>query len=461
MNDGMVADDAPLSLSGVAERLASGRLRSVAFTEALLERIGSVDPLLHSVLHLDADAALNAAHAADRARSEGRLLGPLHGVPLGVKDIFDVEGQPTTANSRTLVGNIAVSDAVSIRRLREAGAFPLAKLTTHEFAIGGPSFDLPWPPARNPWDRDRFTGGSSSGSAAGIAAALFPGATGSDTGGSIRVPAALTGVAGIKPSYGLVSRQGVVPLAFSLDTVGPMAWTVEDCALLLAAMVEPGCADPRGALDTPIEGMRIGFARHIHDEEVEVEPEMRACLDDVAARLRRLGAVVEEVRLPSLAACSAVVRVILTAEAFAIHEAGLATRPQDYGEMFRLRVLGGALLSAADYLAAQRERTRFAALIEATLAPYGAVLTAIAPGVAPTMERQRQDRNFSRPFLASVMNVSGGPGLTLCAGFSAAGLPLGVQLIGASGRDAAVLGIGHQLERDLRLRGRRPTLQPG
>ena len=214
-----------MTVAEVARAIATRNLSPVELMEALLERIARLDPKLNAFIRLDADVAIHAARAAEAEIASGRQRGPLHGVPVGIKDIIDVAGLPTTCHSKLLIDNIASTDAVCVSRLRGAGAIVLGKLSTHEFAIGGPSFDLPWPPARNPWNTDHHPGGSSSGSGSGLAAGLFPMALGSDTGGSVRNPASACGIVGLKPTYGLVSRRGVFPLSFTLDHVGPMTRT--------------------------------------------------------------------------------------------------------------------------------------------------------------------------------------------------------------------------------------------
>jgi len=212
-----------LTAADAAAAIAARKLSPVELTTALLERIAKLDPRLHVFIRLDAEAAMAAARAAEAEIMAGRPRGPLHGVPLGIKDIIDVAGLPTTCHSKILIDHVPAADAVCVAKLRGAGAIVLGKLSTHEFAIGGPSFDLPWPPARNPWNPDHHPGGSSSGSGAGVAGGLFPLALGSDTGGSVRNPASACGIVGLKPTYGLVSRRGVFPLSFTLDHVGPKA----------------------------------------------------------------------------------------------------------------------------------------------------------------------------------------------------------------------------------------------
>src|SRR5258707_10101318 len=263
---------APLTAAAASRGLASGRLSAAALVEDSLARIAAHDQRLNSFVLVLADEARRAARAADRARKAGRARGPLHGVPFGLKDLYETAGIRTTAHSRLLLDHVPKRDSTVARKLAEAGAILIGKLATHEFATGGPAYDLPFPPARNPWNVAHFTGGSSSGSAAAVAAGFVALAMGSDTSGSIRGPAGYCGIAGFKPTYGVVSRSGVIPLAHPLDHCGPMAWTVEDCALMLDAIAGPDPADlasadraPRSVvrgLKSGIPGMRIGGVRH-------------------------------------------------------------------------------------------------------------------------------------------------------------------------------------------------------
>src|SRR5262252_371952 len=299
-----------MTATEAARAIADRKLSPVELMNALLERIGRLDPKLNAFIRLDGDAAMAAARAAEAEAVSGRQRGPLHGVPVGIKDIIDVAGLPTTCHSKILIDNIAASDAVCVARLRGAGAIVLGKLSTHEFAIGGPSFDLPWPPARNPWNPEHHPGGSSSGSGAGVCGGLFPLALGSDTGGSVRNPASACGIVGLKPTYGLVSRRGVFPLSFTLDHVGPLSRTVADAALMLDVIaghdpLDPGSAAVRAGqygsrLQRGVRGMRIGFVRHFHETDLPAHPEVAAALETVVGTLQGLGADIREVRLPSL-----------------------------------------------------------------------------------------------------------------------------------------------------------------
>jgi len=263
-----------LTIAEAGKQIASKKLSPVELTQTCLDRVKRVDATLHSFLLLTEERALADARAAETRMQAGTLKGPLDGIPIGHKDIYNTAGIRTTGHSRLLEHNVPAEDSVVVHKWREAGTVLMGKLATHEFAIGGPSFDLPWPPARNPWNPDHFTAGSSSGTGAAVAAGLVLGGTGSDTGGSIRGPSAFCGLAGIKPTYGLCSRRGVLPLSFTLDHTGPMAWTVEDCALLLQGMAGYDPDDPASA-DRPVadftaelgkgaKGLRVGVIRHFH-----------------------------------------------------------------------------------------------------------------------------------------------------------------------------------------------------
>src|SRR4051795_12792137 len=362
----MVSDLHWLSAAEAARAIAARELSPVELMRALLDRIERLDPKLNVFIRLDGDAAMEAARAAEAEIAAGPKRGPLHGGPGGSKDIIDVAGLPTTCHSKILIDNVATADAVCVAKLRGAGAIVLGKLSTHEFAIGGPSFDLPWPPARNPWNPDHHPGGSSSGSGSGVAAGLFPMALGTDTGGSVRNPARCCGIVGLKPTYGLVSRRGVFPLSFTLDHIGPMTRTVADNALMLQAIAGHDALDPgsiaardglyASALERGVRGLRVGFVRHFHQTDMPADAEVAAALENVSRTLQGLGAEIRDVRLPTLTEFGAVNRVILQSEAWAIHGPWLRERPGDYGRLARRRLLAGAFLSAGDYVQASRRR---------------------------------------------------------------------------------------------------------
>ena len=466
-----------LTIAEAGRLLARKKISPVELVRMLLARVTDLNPVLHAFLTVTETEALTGARAAERAIKADKA-GPLTGIPLAYKDIFETAGIRTTAHSRILADNIPTTTAESIRRLTAAGAPMLGKLATHEFAIGGPAFDLPWPPACNPWDTGRFTGGSSSGSGAAVAAGLCLGALGSDTGGSIRLPAAYCGIAGLKPTPGLVSRRGVIPLAPSLDTVGPMAWTAEDCAILLDAIAGNDPADPASvarpvtsyarAITASVKGMRVGVLRGFFEHDVPASPEMAKMMANAIAVLKELGCKIEDAVLPPVQEYNAVGRMIISAEAYAEHEANLKTRLDEYSRVFRVRVLAGGLLRAADYLAAQRRRTELIAVTAEAFAKFDVLITPATAGAAPMLGDQRPDEGFMQPFITTVANVAALPSMVVCGGFTqqrkggegkhGGGLPLGLEIIGPAWGDATVLRLGHHFERASGTRSVRPEL---
>jgi aspartyl-tRNA(Asn)/glutamyl-tRNA(Gln) amidotransferase subunit A len=457
-----------LTIAAAARLVECRELSPVELVESRLDRIARLDGRLHSFIRVTADAARADAHAAEAEIAAGRYKGPLHGIPIGLKDIYETEGVATTGHSKIMQDHVPAADAFSVKQLREAGAIVLGKLATHEFALGGPSFDLPWPPARNPWDTDRFTGGSSSGTGAAVAACLVLGGTGSDTGGSIRGPAAFCGLAGIKPTYGLVSRAGILPLAFSLDHAGPLAWTAEDCAILLQAMAGHDPADPasaarpipdyRAALAGEVKGVRVGLVRHFYERDNPAGPATRTAVEAAAQQLEALGCAVREVTLSPLADWSACGMTIMLAEAYAIHEAELRRRFTDYGEIFRGRMVLGGLISAADYVQALRRRRELIDELDRAMANLDVLATASAIGEAPPLDQVGKFATFERPSLTIPFNLTGCPAISVCCGFTEGGLPLSFQIVGKRFDDATVLRLAHAYEEATPWRQRRPTL---
>jgi aspartyl-tRNA(Asn)/glutamyl-tRNA(Gln) amidotransferase subunit A len=432
-----------LAFLGVAEAaglIRTKKLSPVEYVSALLARIERHDGKLNAFIALTPEQALTAARAAEAEIVAGRWRGPFHGMPYALKDIIDVKGLATTAHSKILLGNIARQHAVVTERLEAAGEVLIGKLSTHEFAIGGPSCDLPWPPARNPWNRDHFCGGSSSGSGAGLAAGFFPAALGTDTGGSIRNPASMCGITGMKPTYGRVSRCGVLPLAFSLDHIGPMTRSVRDNALMLQVIAGHDPGDPGSAnepvadylamLDQGVKGLRIGVIRHFYTRDVAGDPEQVEALDAAVKLLAEAGAETTEITLPALQDFSACGQIILAAEAYAVHEQWLKERPQDYGARARERLLAGATLRAVDYLQAVRWRLQLRDRVAAAFADIDVAITASSMDPACRIDDDEAlATNYWRqariPF-----NVTGQPGLVIPAGFAKNGLPLSLQFVG-------------------------------
>jgi aspartyl-tRNA(Asn)/glutamyl-tRNA(Gln) amidotransferase subunit A len=447
--------DAPMTIAEAATLIERRRLSPVELTRACLDRIAARDGVLNSFLLLRAEPALAEAAAAEAAIARGTYLGPLHGIPIAHKDIFATAGIRTTAHSKILIDHVPSEDATTVRRLKEAGTVLLGKLATHEFAIGGPSFDLPWPPPRNPWNPEHFTGGSSSGTAVAVAAGFVLGGTGSDTGGSIRLPAAYCGVTGLKPTYGLVSRAGIIPLAYSMDHAGPLAWTAEDCAILLQAIAGHDPADPasvdrkvpdyRAALREDLRGIRVGVARQFFERDDFAGAEVRAAIETALGVLRQLGAEVREVTLSPPADYGACGWLILFAEAWAVHERTMQERFADYGRILRSRVVLGALLSSADYIQATRLRRSLIREMDAAMAEVDVLVTAVTPGPAPRLDEAGAFVSFERP-MTIPFNLTGQPALAARCGISAAGLPLALQIVGKPFGEATLLAVAHAYE---------------
>lgn len=457
-----------LSATETAKAFASRTLSPVELMTALLARIEALDPKLNAFIRLDAEAAMRSARDAEAEIGAGRRRGPLHGIPVGIKDIIDVAGLPTTCHSKILVDNIARADATVIGKLRQAGAIIVGKLSTHEFAIGGPSHDLPSPPARNPWNRDHHPGGSSSGSGSGVAAGLFPLALGTDTGGSVRNPASACGIVGLKPTYGLVSRRGVFPLSFTLDHVGPLTRTVADNALLLDAIAGHDPADPGSAatqarnfgrlLGRDIRGLRIGFVRHFHECDLPAHPEVAAALEEVERTLRAAGAEVRPVVLPALTEFAAVNRVILCSEAWSIHAPWLRERPGDYGKLARQRLLPGAFITAGAYVGAQRRRTELIAAVEDVLRDVDVLMCASSMDPASRIEDEAEtSRTYPRQ-ARTPFNVTGHPAVAMMAGLAGNGLPVSVQFVGRYFEDANVLRVAAAYEQAAGWYQKRPPI---
>jgi aspartyl-tRNA(Asn)/glutamyl-tRNA(Gln) amidotransferase subunit A len=456
------------TIAEAAALIAAKKLSPVELTAHCLAMADRLDPILHPFICRTNQRAIADARAAEARQMAGTLKGPLDGIPIAHKDIYNTAGIATTAHSKLLIDHIPEQDATSVRTLAEAGTVLLGKLATHEFAMGGPSFDLPWPPPVNPWNTAHFTGGSSSGTGAAVAAGIVLGGTGSDTGGSIRNPAALCGIAGIKPTYGLIPRTGIQPLSFSLDHAGPLAWTVEDCAILLQAMAGHDAADPASAdgaipdycagLKEGVKGLRIGLVRHFHESELPVSVATQAGIDAAVKTFLDLGAELVDVTLPALLDYQACGLIILTAEAFAVHEPWLRTRFNDYGELLRNRLALGAMLGSADYVQALRRRGELCAQTKAAVADVDILLTAAQPGEAAEITKVPPWALFEKPNFSLPFNVTGYPAMSVCSGFGVNGLPVAIQLIAKPFQEATLLRAAHSYEAATPWRERRPDV---
>ena len=457
-----------LTLAETAALIRTKKLSPVELTDALLKRIDTFQPQLSAFITITSDLARTQAKAAEQDIAAGNYRGPLHGIPFALKDIYNTQGTLTSGGSKVASNNVPTSNATTTQKLLDAGAILLGKLQTHEFAHGGPSFDLPWPPARNPWNLAHFTGGSSSGSGAALAAGLTPAALGSDTGGSIRGPASHCGITGIMPTYGLVSRAGVIPNSFTFDHCGPMARSAEDCAILLqviagydskdAGSTEQEIPDYRAALKTfSAKGLKVGVLRHYWEEDLPAHEDHRAAMEETIKTLRQMGATLEDCRARPMLDGLDVKVIIAESEMFAIQHKDLIARPGDFGRDFLGRALPACLFQASDYVQALREHRRYIADMQPLLEKYDILLT-VGFGPAPRFEDYRVTNFWRKSNAFTPSNAARTPALVLCGGFSKSGLPLGLQLITRPYNDALLLSVGHAYQQVTDWHTRRPPL---
>ena len=460
----MTSDPATLTLTELAAAIRARKISSVEATTACLDRIGKWQPVTNAFVRVEESEALASASALDAALARGDVKGPLHGVPLAHKDMYYSKGKVAGCGSKLREGWIAPATATAVERLEAAGSFRIGALHMAEFAYGPTGHNPYLGHARNPWHPERVTGGSSSGSGAAVAARLLPAALGSDTGGSIRLPAHFCGVSGFKPTYGRVSRANAMPLSFTLDTVGPLARTAVDCALIMETIAGPDPLDPT-TISAPAwnsalasrapEGLTIGLPSSFYVDDLE--PEIAAALDAAMEVFTKLGHKIVKVDLPDQTLVAAAAMLVLAVEATACHAAMLRERPQDYGVQVKARLENGLAYSAVEYLEALRWRgPALAAHLEAIgkadviLAPAS---RAVAPGIAETDVGGGPHAEativgitrFMRP-----INYLGLPVMSVPAGHSAEGLPIGLQLIGRPFGDELVtaLGVAFQVETD-------------
>jgi aspartyl-tRNA(Asn)/glutamyl-tRNA(Gln) amidotransferase subunit A len=461
-----------LPLAEAAEQLRQRAVSPVDLLEAVLARTAAVEPRLRAYVTPTFDEARAAARAAEQEIASGRYRGPLHGIPIALKDNYWTRGVVTAAGSKLLADFVPPEDGTVVAKLRAAGAVLTGKTNMHELAIGGSTDNPHYGPTHNPWQLDCIPGGSSGGSAAAVAGGLCYAATGTDTAGSIREPAAYCGLAGLKPTYGRVSIHGIVPLSWSLDHAGPLARTVEDVALVLSAIAghdprdlcsaDVPVADYTAALGDGLRGLRLGVPRpYFYDQ---LDPEVAAAVETAIGVLRDLEAAVEEVSFPRAAWALALFPLISRPEAASFQEEFLRTRLDDYGDV-RAQVELGTMVLATDYLRAQRLRTAMRQELEALLARVDALVTPTTRSVA---------HPIGRPFTAVAgqpvtpftlwigltlpFDLTGSPALSVPCGFSAAGLPIGLQLVGRAWNEATVLRLGAAYERATPWHQRRPLL---
>lgn len=469
----MSTEPALMSLTAVASAIAEKRLSSREATQSCLDRIAKWQPHLNAFMAIEPDEALRVADAADAALANGRRRGPLHGVPLAHKDMYYEEGRVVTCGSRIRRDFIATTTSTAVQRLKDAGTIRLGSLQMAEFAYGPTGHNAHFGPVHNPFAPDHITGGSSSGSGSAVAARLTFAALGSDTGGSIRMPAHFCGVTGLKTTVGRVSRAGAMPLSQSLDTVGPLARSAEDCAVLLGLMAGADPADPTAvaglvpdyaaATAEPIKGLTIGVPGAFYVDDLDAE--VASVLDATIATLKREGAKVVQVDLPDQRQLSGAAQLVLAVEAAAFHKRWMIERPQDYGAQVLMRLQNGLAISGVTYLETLRWRGPALAAHNAATAGVDAVIAPVSPVPAPTIAEsdvgggpgaeaviQRLTR-FTRP-----INYLGLPSLAIPSGFTRKGLPVGLQLIGRSFDEAKLLRIGAAFQRATDFHEKAPQL---
>jgi aspartyl-tRNA(Asn)/glutamyl-tRNA(Gln) amidotransferase subunit A len=450
-----------LDIAQLSRALREKEVSPVEVTEAYLDRIERLNPTLNAYITVTADQARAQAREAEAEIQRGNCRGPLHGVPLGIKDLLDVAGAATTMGSKILRSNVPSADATAVARLRDAGAIILGKQNLHEFAFGITSENPHYGAVHNPWDTQRVPGGSSGGTSTAVAAGLCAAGLGSDTGASIRVPASFCGVVGLKPTYGRVSRAGALPLAWSLDHVGPLARSVADCALLLQAIAgfdprDPGSAsdavpDFSSDLERGLGGVRVGIPREYFFENVE--PEVERLVRAAIQTLADLGASVQTVSLPHVSHAQVAGNVIMSSEAASWHAPWLRERPDDYGEDVLARIRGGGLVRAVEYLASQQMRSLiqqdFAQAFEQVDVVVGPTAPLVAPPIGRTFEAggplnvpPRSIANRS----TVPCNLTGMPAISVPCGFSQDGLPVGLQIMAAAFAEPLLLGVASAYE---------------
>jgi aspartyl-tRNA(Asn)/glutamyl-tRNA(Gln) amidotransferase subunit A len=456
-----------LSVADVAELIAARELSPVELTKALLRRIEALEGEVNAFITVDGDAAMAAARNATDEITKSGAKGPLHGVPIALKDLFGVAGVRMTAGSKILADNVAPEDAETTARLRAVGAIIIGKLNLHEFAYGATGVNPHYGPARNPWDIGRITGGSSSGSGASVAAGECPAALGTDTGGSIRIPASLCGIVGLKPTYGRVSKRGVLPLSWSLDHVGPMTRTVEDAAIVLQAIagLDPSDAstadepvpDYAQSLTSGVSGLRIGMPKQFFLENVD--PEVENAVRSALSSLEGLGAVPTEVDAPLISEIPGGVTAIMLPEALAYHQKWMSERPDDYGDDVRYRLELGATFLAVHYVQAQRLRELAVnAWREQVFSKVDLIATPTTAISARPIEEGDLQVTFNLIRFTNPLNFLGVPAISVPCGFTKEGLPVGLQLAGRWWDEATVLRAAYSYEQATDWHKRRPPL---
>ncbi len=458
-----------LDIASASDLIRTRELSPVELTDALIRRIDRIEGRLKVFVTPLFDEAMDQARAAENSIKKGDDLGPLHGIPVAIKDLYDTAGVKTTSCSAVRSTYVPDEDCTVVRKLREAGAIVLGKVTTHEFAFG---FDAP--PTRNPWNTDHTPSGSSGGSGSALAAGMCLGATGSDTGGSIRAPAAVNGVAGIKPTYGRVSKQGVAVLSWSLDHTGPLARTVKDLALLLNVMAGPDPLDPTTVGDEPvpdyvaalsgdIRGLRVGVPTNFFFDDVQtsVGDAVKAAIET----LEGLGAIPVEVRIPNLEHMRETFFSIVIPEASAYHQADFRDHAAKYGDDVRFLLEAGQLFLATTYIHAQRSRAVIREGFRQTFQGIDVLATPTLPVTAPKVGQESyQFEGFEEPIFRAharfccPFNLSGLPAVSVPCGFDGDDLPIGLQIVGKPFDEATALRVADAFEQNTDWHRRRPPI---
>jgi aspartyl-tRNA(Asn)/glutamyl-tRNA(Gln) amidotransferase subunit A len=455
----MSTAESEICYSSIAELGRGYRERRFSPTEvvaAFLRRIDTLDPTLAAYITVVADEASRAAYEAEQRFMAGTQLGPVDGIPYGTKDLYDTAGIRTTGGSRHFIDRVPLADSTVVRKMRAGGAILLGKHSMYEFASGTPAADVPFPPTLNPWNVLRVPGGSSSGSAAAVAAGLCAGAFGSDTGGSIRGPASYCGTVGLKPSAGLVSRAGVLPLSWTLDTVGPMTRTVEDCALLLDATAGHDAADPdskvsegtayAGSIDRTVRALRIGAPLSLVQASPDLDDETWDAYIAAIAEFERMGAKVQDIALEGFEHANVVVQSIITTEAFTYHHRRVREAPEKFGAVFYRRVLHGSILTAEEYVTAQRGRAMLRSALDEVMTSCDLLVLPTMPREAGTPDEESSVSIWDRTNYMRMFNISGQPAISLPCGFTDDGMPIGLQIAGRRSEDATVLAAANAYE---------------
>lgn len=425
-------DYAYMSATAARDALASGTFSAFEYVRALLDRIVQANAHLHAFISLATERALRSARHADRRRAAGLALPPLHGLPFAVKDLIDVRGNRTGAHSR-VPADVANRTAAAVLRLQRKGGICLGKLALEEFGIGSLLDDLAWPSPRNPWDPRRTTGGSSSGSAVALAAGLVPLALGTDTGGSVRAPAAYCGLVALKPTEGRIDMRGVAPLAPTLDTIGPMARTAADCALLFSGLTD---AKPCGS--SPVRKIGVVDTGSV---DPSLDADVAAAMAAALKTLESLGARTEEIGFPHFELAREIGTAILEHEAYAIHRERLAHDAHLYGETCRRRLVAGAKIGLDAYADALEARKRLGSQVDRLLGDLDVLAMPVTFGAAPLIDDPEGFSHSSNGLFRLAFNVTGHPAIVFCTGFNVDGLPLSMQLVGRHGEDERLLDL--------------------